>query len=342
MYFNLNDSINFFSKLTLRRTINMAKVWSSYQFSKWTKKPIQWGLPISISFEPTTSCNLRCPECPSGLREFTRPTGMLEKSFFEKTIDDIYKELTYLIFYFQGEPYLNPNFLEMVQYASKKGIYTATSTNAHYLTDEKAKKTVESGLDRLIISIDGTTQDVYQQYRVGGKLDKVLEGAKNIIKWKKELNSKTPFVFFQFLVVKPNEHQIEDIKKLGKEIGVDQVRFKTAQVYDFETDPNQLIPTIDKYSRYKKDKGGTMQSKSGLSNHCWRLWSGNVLTWDGLVVPCCFDKDATHQLGNLKTQSFKEVWYNDNYRQFRTELMTSRKNIDICANCSEGLKVWEE
>jgi radical SAM protein with 4Fe4S-binding SPASM domain len=341
-YFNLNDTINLLTKLTLKRAINETKVWSSYQLSKLLKKPIQWGYPISISFEPTTSCNLRCPECPSGLREFTRPTGMLQKSFFQETIDDIYKEVLYLIFYFQGEPYLNPDFLDMVKYAHDKGIYTATSTNAHYLTDEKAKKTVESGLDRLIISVDGTTQDVYQQYRVGGKLDKVLEGARNIVKWKKELNSKTPFIFFQFLVVKPNEHQIEDIKKLGKEIGVDQVRFKTAQVYDYNTDPNQLIPTINKYSRYKKDKEGKMQIKSGLNNHCWRLWSGNVLTWDGLVVPCCFDKDATHQLGNLKTQSFKQVWNNSNYQQFRKELMTSRKNIDICANCSEGLSVWED
>jgi radical SAM protein with 4Fe4S-binding SPASM domain len=341
-YFNLNDTINLLTKLTLKRAVNATKVWSSYQFSKLLKKPIQWGYPISISFEPTTSCNLRCPECPSGLREFTRPTGMLQKSFFQETIDDIHKELLYLVFYFQGEPYLNPDFLDMVKYAHDKGIYTATSTNAHYLTDEKAKKTVESGLDRLIISVDGTTQDVYQQYRVGGKLDKVLEGARNIVKWKKELNSKTPFIFFQFLVVKPNEHQIEDIKKLGKEIGVDQVRFKTAQVYDYDTDPNQLIPTINKYSRYKKDKEGKMQIKSGLNNHCWRLWSGNVLTWDGLVVPCCFDKDGIHQLGNLKTQSFKQVWNNSNYQQFRKELMTSRKNIDICANCSEGLSVWED
>lgn len=309
---------------------------------KILKKPIQWGLPISISFEPTTSCNLRCPECPSGLREFSRPTGMLETNFFEQTIDEIHKELLYLVFYFQGEPYLNPDFLKMVQYAHQKGIYTATSTNAHYLTNEKAKATVESGLDRLIISIDGTTQDVYEQYRVGGNLTKVIEGAKNIIKWKKELNSKTPFVFFQFLVVKPNEHQIEEIKLLGKEIGVDQVRFKTAQVYDYEKDPNQLIPENNKYSRYKKDNLGKMKVKNGLSNHCWRLSSSNVITWDGLVVPCCFDKDAMHQLGNLKNQTFKQVWQNDNYKQFRNELMTSRKNIDICANCSEGLKVWED
>lgn len=341
MYFNFNDTVNLLSKLTPRRVWNAASVWASYQVSKILKRPIQWGLPVSISFEPTTSCNLRCPECPSGLREFTRPTGMLKKDFFKETIDDIHKELFYLVFYFQGEPYLNPDFLGMVKYAHDKGIYTATSSNAHYLTDAKAKETVESGLDRLIISIDGTTQEVYQQYRVGGKLSKVLEGARNIVKWKKALNSKTPFVFFQFLVVKPNEHQIGEIKQLAKEIGVDQVRFKTAQIYDFENDPNNLLTTIDKYSRYRKNKEGKMEIKSGLQNHCWRLWSANVITWDGLVAPCCFDKDASHQLGNLKTQSFKDTWQNDNYKQFRQELMKSRKNIDICANCSEGLKVWE-
>src|SRR5690242_16945925 len=175
---NIPDTINLVSKLTPRRMWNAGKVLASYYYSKWTKKPAQWGSPISISFEPTTSCNLRCPECPSGLRAFTRPTGMLKKDFFTETIDQLSKDLLYLIFYFQGEPYLNPNFLDMVKYASGKGIYTATSTNAHYLTDANAKRTVESGLDRLIISIDGTTQDVYQQYRVGGNLDKVIEGTK--------------------------------------------------------------------------------------------------------------------------------------------------------------------
>jgi radical SAM protein with 4Fe4S-binding SPASM domain len=339
--FNLNDSINFVSKLSVKRVWNAVKVFASFQTGRLLNKPLQWGYPVSISFEPTTSCNLRCPECPSGLRAFTRPTGMLKKDFFRSTIDEIHNELLYLIFYFQGEPFLNPDFLEMVKYAASKKIYTATSTNAHYLTDEMAKRTIESGLDRLIISIDGTTQDVYQQYRVGGNLEKVLAGAKNIVKWKKELKSKTPFIFFQFLVVKPNEHQVEDIKRLAKEIGVDEVRFKTAQVYDYENDPNQLIPDTDKFSRYKKNAAGTFTPKNKLANHCWKLQHANVITWDGLVVPCCFDKDAMHQLGNLKDQSFKEIWKNDNYRQFRSELMKSRKNIDICANCSEGASVWK-
>ena len=243
---NRNDTINLLSKLSARRVWNGLKVLASYYISKWTGRPVQWGYPISISFEPTTSCNLRCPECPSGLRAFTRPTGMLQNDFFTRTIDQLQKDLLYLIFYFQGEPYLNPSFLNMVRYASAKKIYTATSTNAHYLNDANAKRTIESGLDRLIISIDGTTQETYQQYRIGGKLDKVLEGARNIVKWRKQLKSKTPFVVFQFLVVKHNEHQIEEVKKLAREIGVDDVWFKTAQVYDYENDPNHLIPTIDK------------------------------------------------------------------------------------------------
>ncbi len=337
--FNRRDSFNLLSKLTPRRAWNGMRVLSSFYISKWFKKAVQWGYPISISFEPTTSCNLRCPECPSGLRAFTRPTGMLHKDFFKETIDQLYKDLWYLVFYFQGEPYLNPDFLDMVQYASKRKIYTATSTNAHYLDDANAKRTVESGLDRLIISIDGTTQDVYKQYRVGGQLDKVIQGTKNIVKWKKELKSNKPFVVFQFLVVKPNEHQIEDVKKLAKETGVDDVWFKTAQVYDFENDPNQLIPTIDKYSRYKK-KGEEYEFKGKLANHCWRLWHDPVITWDGLVAPCCFDKDAQHRLGDLKKKSFKEIWKNGEYSTFRKQILKGRKNIDICANCSEGTKVW--
>jgi len=335
----LTDSFNFASKLSVARISNAAKVWMSYLVSKITKKPIQWGLPISITIEPTTSCNLRCPECPSGKREFTRETGMLQQDFYTKTINELHKKISYLIFYFQGEPYLNPKFLDMVKYASDRKIYTATSTNAHYLTPENAKKTIESRLDRLIISIDGTTQETYEQYRVGGELKKVIEGTKNILQAKKELKSKTPHVIFQFLVVKPNEHQLEDVKKLAQELGVDEVRFKTAQVYDYENG-NALIPTIDKYARYKKEANGKYAIKNQMANHCWRLWHSTVITWNGMVVPCCFDKDAQHPLGSLKEMTFNDLWQGSSYQNFRAAVLRSRSEIDICKNCTEGTKVW--
>ncbi len=339
MIFNPSDTLNLLSKLTPRRAWNGARVLSSYYVSKWTKNATQWGMPLSISFEPTTSCNLRCPECPSGLRSFTRETGMLKEDFFKQTIDEIHKELLYLIFYFQGEPYLNPKFLEMVKYASSKKIYTATSTNAHYLSDENARKTIESGLDRLIISIDGTTQETYQSYRIGGKLDKVLEGARNVVKWKKQLKSRTPNIIFQFLVVGPNEHQMEEVKKLGKEIGVDEVRFKTAQIYDYEHG-SSLIPENENYSRYAKQADGTYHIKNAMDNSCWKLWHSCVITWDGKVVPCCFDKDATHRLGNLQEEKFATLWQGEGYYRFRQSILKSRNEIDICKNCTEGTKVW--
>jgi radical SAM protein with 4Fe4S-binding SPASM domain len=317
----------------------MVQLLGSYYLSRATGKPAHAGFPTSISLEPTTSCNLRCPECPSGLRNFTRPTGMLTDEVYRKVIDELAPRLSYLVFYFQGEPYLNPKFLDHVRYAASKNIYTATSTNAHYLNDEKARETVESGLDRLIISIDGTSQETYEQYRVGGKLEKVLEGTRNIIKWKRELKSKKPHVIFQYLVVKPNEHQLDEVQELARETGVDEVAFKTAQIYDYE-DGSELIPTIEQYSRYKKLSNGKWAIKNKLLNHCWKMWHSCVITWDGKVVPCCFDKDAHHQLGTLEKTGFEPIWRGEAYRQFRQTLIRSRSEIEMCKNCSEGTKVW--
>ena len=125
----------------------------------------------------------------------------------------------------------------------------------------------------------------------------------------------------------------------AKKLGVDEVRLKTAQIYDYKNG-NSLIPTIEKYTRYKKQNDGTYIIKNNMVNHCWKLWHSSVITWDGLVVPCCFDKDAKHQLGDLKTTSFKELWKSTKYKNFRAALLRSRSEIDICKNCTEGTKVW--
>jgi MoaA/NifB/PqqE/SkfB family radical SAM enzyme len=321
---HLHDAIHFLKKLTPQKAWNAAAVLSSFYLAKWSGRPVQWGLPFNVSIEPTTSCNLGCPECPSGLKNFTRPTGTLEMDFYKKTVDELSDTLLYLYFYFQGEPYMHPRFTELVKHAAANNIYTVTSTNAHYLTARKARETVESGLSRILISIDGTTQQTYEQYRIGGSLDKVIEGTKNLVKAKREMKSQTPHIVFQFLVVKPNEHQVEEVYRLAKEIGVDEVKLKTAQVYDFK-EGNELIPTIDKYSRYQKQSDGTYHIKNELLNHCWKLWHSTVITWDGKIVPCCFDKDAQHQLGDLHTKSFSEIWQSDLYKSFRSRILSIPK-----------------
>lgn len=336
---SITDGINVLSKLNGKRLLNAAKLFASYYVSKSSGRVIHWGKPLSMEIEPTTSCNLRCPQCPSGLREFSRNTGMLDLELYKKIIDEIHEELVWLILYFQGEPFLNKQFLEFVTYASARNIYTATSSNAHYFTDEIAKATVESGLDRLIISIDGTSQETYSKYRIGGKLEKVIEGTERLLYWKKKLNKRTPHIIWQFIAFKHNEHELPKIKALAKKVGVDELGIKTAQIYDYQNSAD-FIPENNELSRYEKLLDGSYRIKNKLLNQCWRMWRGSVITWDGLVVPCCFDKDATHRFGDVSTNSFAEVWSGDKYNQFRQAILKSRKEIDICTNCTEGTKVW--
>jgi len=336
----MKEFLRFIQKtITAKRLTNALLVYIGFYFSRFFKSAKPWGMPISLSIEPTTACNLGCPECPSGLKQFSRDTGNLKAENFNRWLDQLSPTLSYLNFYFQGEPFIHNDILQFISKASQAGIYTSTSTNAHFITEKKAQEIVQSGLDRILISIDGTTQEVYEQYRVHGSLQKVLDGTKHLVEARKNLNSRTPHIIFQFLVVRPNEHQIEEAKQLANQYKVDEIRFKTAQVYNYENG-NPLIPTIEKYSRYKRLSNGKFIVKSSLDNHCWRMWSGAVVTWDGKVVPCCFDKDATHEMGNLSKEDFKSIWKGKAYAMFRKQLLKGRKEIDICKNCSEGTKVW--
>ena len=335
----LSDSFSMLKSLTFRRGINLIGLRFSYYLSRLVKKPIVFGQPFSLSIEPTTACNLGCPECPSGLKKFTRPTGKLDIELHEKMLSQVEKSVFYINYYFQGEPFLHPQFLELIRQAKKHKIYTATSTNAHFIDQKKAEEIIDSGLNRLIISIDGLTQETYENYRVHGILAKVIEATKLLIETKKQKASSTPHLIFQFLAVKPNEHEIPAVFSLGKELGIDEVRIKTAQLYNYQNG-NQLMPDNEKYSRYKLQKDGTYKLKYKTGNHCWRMWSGSVLTWDGKVVPCCFDKDAQHVLGSISIDNFNTIWKDKKYKDFRLAVLTGRNQIDICKNCSEGAKVW--
>lgn len=327
--------------LTPLKVLNAAQVLGSYYLSRCQGKAVHWGMPIAVGIEPTTACNLRCPQCPSGLRSFSRPTGRLEEARFQALVDELHPYLCYLILYFQGEPYLNPAFLRMVRYATDHGLYTMTSTNAHFLDGANARATVESGLGRLVISMDGTNQQTYEQYRVGGDFNKVLEGTRNLLRWRRELQARTPFIDLQFIVFGHNQHEVAEAKALGRQLGVDRVSIKTAQIYDFEQ-ADGWIPEDAKLSRYKKQDGKyVIQNK--LLNHCWKLWHGAELTWDGRVLPCCFDKDARYEMGRFpEDASFRTIWkHSPAYASFRQKLLRDRKNIDICSNCTEGTKVWQ-
>jgi len=294
-------------------------------------------MPLSYSIEPTNHCNLKCPECPSGLGSLTRPLGLLKLNDFKSWIDQIKDKGFYVQLFFQGEPYINKQLPEMIKYAQDNNVYIAISTNGHFITEKNIDHILANAPDKLIYSVDGLDEESYQKYRVGGTFKQADEGLRLLIRKRNELKQKRPFVEFQFIVMKQNEHQIEDVKKYCKDVGVNKLVFKTMQISSYEN-ALKFLPSNSKYRRYKLDDQ-SFEMKNGMKNHCFALWRTSVITWDGRVVPCCFDKDAKHTLGILNGKSFSDIWTSNQYQNFRQSVLANRSQNDICRNCTEGLKV---
>jgi radical SAM protein with 4Fe4S-binding SPASM domain len=329
--------INLIKYLTIKRAINATKIISSFYISRILRKPITWGTPISYSIEPTNHCNLQCPECPSGLGALTRPLGLLKTDDFKKLIDEISDTGFYIQLFFQGEPYINKNLPEMISYAQSKNIYISISTNGHFVNEKNVDYVLDNAPDKLIFSVDGLDEESYQQYRVGGTFEQADNGLRALIKRKKERGLRKPFVEFQFIVMKQNEHQLEVVKKYCNEVGVDKLVFKTMQISSYNN-AVKFLPSNKKYRRYVIENN-SFRIKSEIKNHCFALWRTSVITWDGRVVPCCFDKDAQNEIGILNGKAFSDIWHSEKYTNFRRRILSNRKSVSMCTNCTEGLKV---
>lgn len=329
--------------LGLHRAFRKAIAWSRRDEAGRGAFPILRQAPMSLSVEPTTACNLRCPECPSGLRSFTRPTGMLDPDRLHALLEGregLGRDLVYLNLYFQGEPYLNPGMDELVRTGKQAGLYVSTSTNAHHIDAERARRIVDSGIDRLIISIDGADQEAYAAYRVGGRLERVLEATRHLVEARKEARRKGPHLVWQFLVVGTNEHQLPTMRDMARRWGVDEFVVKTAQLDD-PRDGHPLLTGDPALRRYDRDPSGRWTLRNPMLDRCWRMWQGAVVTWDGQVVPCCFDKDAAHGMGRAEDGTgFREIWTSPAYQDFRQQIFRHRAGVEMCRNCTEGTKVW--
>lgn len=332
------DYLHLFRALTYRRVVNLVDTGITWLFARYFRKFRFPGGPWAASFEPTTTCNLRCPECPSGLRSFHRPTGKADMKLFGQWAEALSPTVFWLNLYFQGEPLLHPDLETALGIAHRHRFYTAISTNGHFLTEENCRMLVQQKLGRLIISLDGFDQQSYVQYRRGGDFSKVIEGIERMIQVKKTLKSTYPYLILQTLALRSNEERLSDQIRGMYRMGVDAVEVKTAQFYHPATD-SSLMPCNDRWSRYRADEAGKFMVKSTLPDHCSRFWGSVVITWDGRVLPCCYDKDGNHNLGNLPEKDFLSIWHGERRKAFAKKLYTHRKGIDICRNCDQGLKL---
>jgi radical SAM protein with 4Fe4S-binding SPASM domain len=320
--------------MKIERTIKMLNTAGngcSWLQSIITGKPVIYGMPVAAGVELTSLCNLRCPECATGSGRLTRPAGFMDLQLFEKITAELKPFLYNLNLYFQGEPMLHPEFFRFIEIGS--GIKMTVSTNGHFLSAENAEKIALSGLYKLIVSLDGMDQASYSVYRRNGEFEKVRQGiteaSKAIIKTRSSLKLE-----IQFLVNRHNEDQIDRAREFARETGA-TLMLKSMQVINSDR-IDEWMPGNESFKRYRKANGRYIL-KSRLSNRCLRLWINPVITWDGKVIPCCFDKDAEHVMGDLNRQSFKEIWHGENYRTFRESVLNGRKSIEICRNCTSGI-----
>ena len=334
-------------RLLANRTLNQLRCWTSYALSLFGVVRVR-HLPTFVSVEPANFCQLRCPECPVGIASSPNrlsPNRLMPLSIFERVLEQVQATAHTMQFYFQGEPLLNKQLPEMIAAAHKAGLYTIVSTNAQSLSQDMANALVLSGLNRIIVSIDGFSEESYQAYRVGGSLQKALDALRYLANTKRLYKSHIR-IELQTLRLKTNEHEWEWIKKNYKRLGATHLAFKTAQLYDSEHG-HPLMPTNERYSRYRKTTDGTYVHKKSSPLHstlytihrasgasCLRLWSGCVITTNGDVLPCCYDKDHRHTLGNITTQSLSEIFHSSKANTLRKHILKGDLP-EMCKNCNQ-------
>lgn len=320
----------------LWRLPNMLKVLSGYALSRVTGKPFSFGRPFMLMLEPANICNLRCPLCIIGQEGFTRPVGMMDFEPFKRVLDNAGPDLMHLTLWNQGEPFLNPDIMRMIAEAKRRNLILLTSTNGFDLED-RAKALTLSGLDEIIVSMDGASPQTYEQYRKGGDFNKVARGLQALATWKKRLGSRKPRVELQFIIMRQNEHEIERMKQLAAQWKVDRLALKTVQVRTRE-EAQRYLPKNPVYRRYSGfDDDGVPIMKGRMENWCRWLFLCPVVNQDGMVAPCCFDKDGEYILGDATRQSMRDIWQGKPYQNFRKAVQEGRARIPMCRNCSEGL-----
>lgn len=256
----------------------------------------------------------------------------MDIDLFKRVMQELGPYLYNVNLYFQGEPMLHPQFFSFLSNCLNTN--SIVSTNGHFLSEESAEKIVRSGLNKLIISLDGMDQGTYSEYRVNGDVKRVIDGVRNISSARQKHHSSLK-IELQFLVNRFNEHQVPDIRQLAKSVHA-KLRLKSMQIID-KADISSWLPSERRFRRYRLHEG-IYEMKSSLPDKCSRLWFNPVITWDGKVVPCCFDKDAEYIMGDLTQDSFREIWDGPKYRIFRKSILTGRNMIDMCSNCTSGLR----
>ncbi|HPT11466.1 MAG TPA: radical SAM protein [Bacteroidales bacterium] len=314
--------------------INAIYSLSKYGITILSKEPGKTTMPFSISIELTNLCNLHCPCCATGANILKRPHGFMDLPTAEMIAASLGKYSLSANLYFQGEPMLHPDFFEIAE--RLRSFHGVISTNGHFLSEENCRRLAVSGLRKIIVSYDGVTPEVYSAYRKGGDLSIVTEGIKCLSEQiKKKKNA--PRLELLFLYGRHNSHELREAGEFAASVNA-SFKIKSMQIPDF-SDIEKWIPEENRLSRYVQE-GNNYSQKRTPARGCLRVWTTAVITWDGNIVPCCYDKDASHVFGNIHEKPFDEIWNGETRRTFLSTVIRKRDSNDICKSCPQGLKLF--
>lgn len=311
------------------------------QWAKMRKDPTGGGgLPLIMSVEPTNSCNMKCPMCPTGLDALTRKKGMMDLGRFTWLVEQLDRTLLIMTFWGWGESTLNPSLYDMIKIASERGIFTMLTMNG---TSFEPEKLLDSGLDYLVVSFDGIREESYRPVRVGGDLRRAMEGVGRLAEEKRRRRSDRPKINMGFIVTRLNESELPELERKAREIGFDATRPKylhtiTRRVAE-ELRP--LDPALRGTVGVRGPGRMLEQDVPGIHrvpvrNGCGLLWEYAMVYWDGTMVPCCYDWDAEQKLGNAFETEFREIWSGPRYSEFRKRVTNDKQSIHLCRDCQGG------
>jgi radical SAM protein with 4Fe4S-binding SPASM domain len=290
-----------------------------------------FGFSGRVVIEPTNVCNLRCPMCPTS--KLKRARGFLSLNNFKEIVDGI-SGLKLINMSFAGEPLLNKDTLKMVEYAEKKGIRVIVSTNSVFL-GERIDEVLNSGLDTIIVCLDGVTKETHEAYRRGSDFEEVKNNIRMLCAEKKKRGLKKPKITLQFLVMKHNEHEIPAIKLLAKELGVDELSLKSMSLGTHHNTDERVklgkdfLPS-ERFSRYKWNRGKPIIKEKPKLCHWVRR---SVILWNGDVICCCYDFEGKLVVGNVfRDGGFDKVWRSEKYKKYRKKII--RREFEICKRCN--------
>ena len=303
------------------------------------------GFPYHLTIETGNVCPLRCSLCPTGQEKEDLPKGFLAFDDFKKIIDELGDFLLIVELYNWGEPFLNKDFLRMVRYARDRNIIVITSSNLNVFDDRLCTELLQSGLNILMVSLDGASQETVETYQRENNFSTVIGNIKKIVKEKRARNLRKPLLQWKFFVTKYTENEVPKAEKLAKEIGVDYIEFAKllcdmSQRFFLDSraqfeNVKEWLPTNEQYSAYSNL---SKKRKKALNNDCSSLWTRSVINWDGTIFPCCNVYGKKWGFGNALEEGFSAIWNNDFYRASRERVADGKlgKKKTICDVCAKN------